>query len=61
MIDFKIIRVLTCDDPLGCPWPPSSTDNWHVVRRINGFTVWRSIQIVQQPEPAPSEKPHEQQ
>jgi hypothetical protein len=45
---IKIIRVITADDPFGCPWPPSDGNAvWTVVRRTRGFTLWRSIQIVQ--------------
>jgi hypothetical protein len=49
---IKITVTVTADDPFNEPWPPSSTDNWHVVRCARGFTLWRSIRIVQQPEPA---------
>jgi len=38
-------HAVTADDPFGELWPPSSADTWHVVRRINGFTVWRAIPI----------------
>jgi hypothetical protein len=34
------------------PWPPSSTDIWHIVRRNYGFTVCRSIQLASEPPPA---------
>ena len=50
---IRVIHVITADDPFGEPWPPSSTDNWHVVRRKHGFTKWRAIQVVQ-PEPPPA-------
>jgi hypothetical protein len=48
---MKIIHAITCDDPWGEPWPPASTDIWHVLRRANGFTAWRAIRI------APSDPP----
>jgi hypothetical protein len=50
--NFQINRVLTADDAFGCPWPPSDLDGWTVVRRIRGFTLWRSIKIAQ-PVPPP--------
>jgi hypothetical protein len=51
---IKVTRVITADSFDGCPWPPISTDNWHAIRHINGFTVWRAIQIAQ-PEPPPAD------
>jgi hypothetical protein len=44
---IAIIRVVTADDPLGEPWPPStlSTYRWHVARRTQGFTEWRRIEL----------------
>jgi hypothetical protein len=44
---MRVLRTITADDPFGEPWPPSSTDIWHVVRRLHGFTLWWSIQIAQ--------------
>src|SRR4051794_9524469 len=54
---MKIIHVATADDPFGCPWPPSSTDNWHAVRHNNGFTVWRAIGAEQFDEPLSAVQP----
>jgi hypothetical protein len=48
---IQITLVTTRDDPFGEPWPPATTDNWHVVRRAGGFTLWRAIRI------APSDPP----
>jgi hypothetical protein len=49
---MKILRTVTADDPFGEPWPPSSTDIWHVIRRMNGFTVWRAIRATQSVPPS---------
>jgi hypothetical protein len=44
---IQINHILTADDPLGCPWPPSDGHAmWTVVRRTRGFSLWRSIRIV---------------
>jgi hypothetical protein len=40
---IKITRVITADGFDGEPWPPASTDNWTVIRRLHGFTLWRAI------------------
>jgi hypothetical protein len=44
---MQIHHVLTADDPFGCPWPPNNGDGavWAVVRRMRGFTLWRSITV----------------
>jgi hypothetical protein len=47
---IRITRMITADDAFGESWPPPSNDNWTVIRRLRGFTVWRAIRIVQ-PEP----------
>jgi hypothetical protein len=43
---IEIRHAITPDDPLGEPWPPATDDNWHVVRRAAGFTLWRAIELV---------------
>jgi hypothetical protein len=35
----------TRDCPDGAPWPPDG-DGWVMVRRANGGTLWRLIQLV---------------
>jgi hypothetical protein len=51
--EIQINRVLTADSFDGCPWPPSDgREGWTVVRRMRGFTLWRSIGIAQ-PVPPP--------
>jgi hypothetical protein len=49
-----ITRVITADSFDGQPWPPSSTDIWHLVRRLpRNFSLWRTIQPAQSnPPPA---------
>jgi hypothetical protein len=50
---FIITHAVTADSFDGYPWPPSSTDTWHVVRRLShNFTLWRSIQIAQSVPPS---------
>jgi hypothetical protein len=47
---IQIVRVTTADDLNSQPWPPLG-DGWAVVRRADGFTVWRSIRLVQSDPP----------
>jgi hypothetical protein len=53
---IQIIRVTTADDFNGQPWPPTG-DGWAVVRRTDGFTVWRSIRLVQSNPPPADARP----
>jgi hypothetical protein len=40
------IRHATTRDCLGGqPWPPAG-DRWVIVRRVNGHTLWRTIQLL---------------
>ena len=41
---MKISQTLTADDCYGQPWPPPG-NGWVVIRRVPGFTLWRSIQF----------------
>jgi hypothetical protein len=47
-----IKTVVTADSFDGQPWPPNSTDRWHLVRRSHGFSIWRSISAQSDPPPA---------
>jgi hypothetical protein len=44
---MHVLRAITADDCLGEPWPPSSTDHWHLVHRTHGFTLWRRVALNQ--------------
>jgi hypothetical protein len=45
---IKISHSVTTDSPDGQPWPPSeNNDLWVIVRRSNGRTLWRAIQLAQ--------------
>jgi hypothetical protein len=45
---IKISHSVTSDSPDGQPWPPpDSTTLWAVVRRTDGCTLWRTIQVVE--------------
>jgi hypothetical protein len=47
---IEISLVTTRDDPDGQPWPPAdSSALWLIVRRANGCTLWRAIQLVHPP------------
>ena len=53
MITLNIMHSITCDALDGQPWPPpdNATALWVIVRRANGVTLWRSVQIVQSDPP----------
>jgi len=41
-----IVRAITSDGPDGQPWPPPDNNTlWTVVRRADGCTLWRAIQL----------------
>ena len=43
---IRISHSVTRDSPDGQPWPPSdSTVLWVIVRRAEGYTLWRAIQL----------------
>jgi hypothetical protein len=43
-----IVRAVTSDGPDGQPWPPPDTNtHWAVVRRADGCTLWRAIQLAE--------------
>jgi len=43
---IKILHTVTSDSPDGQAWPPPDSDVlWVVVRRADGSTVWRAIQL----------------
>jgi hypothetical protein len=45
---IKISHSTTTDSFDGQPWPPPDRDVlWVVVRRADGWTVWRAIQLAQ--------------
>jgi hypothetical protein len=45
---IKITHTVTNDSPDGQPWlPPDSGALWVIVRRADGRTLWRSIQLAQ--------------
>ncbi len=45
---IKISHSMTSDSPDGQPWPPPESDVlWFVVRRADGCTLWRAIQLAQ--------------
>ena len=47
---IKISHSITSDSPDGQPWPPAdSSALWVIVRRANGCTLWRAIQLVHPP------------
>src|SRR5262245_29729205 len=44
----KISYSVTPDIPDGRPWPPPDRDIlWAAVRRANGYTLWRAIELAQ--------------
>jgi hypothetical protein len=53
---LDIRHATTSDCPDGAPWPPAG-DGWVMVRRANGFTFWRSIQLDQMNAPAATATP----
>jgi hypothetical protein len=45
---IKISLSVTSDGPQGQPWPPSESDAlWSIVRRADGCTVWRAIELAE--------------
>jgi hypothetical protein len=46
--DLKISHSVTSDSPDGRPWPPSDSNAlWVIVRRAQGYTLWRAIQLAE--------------
>jgi hypothetical protein len=46
---MKIVHTITRDSPDGQPWPPSDGSVlWVIVRRVEGYTRWRAIQLAQE-------------
>jgi hypothetical protein len=44
----EILHSVTSDIPDGRPWPPpDSSALWVIVRRADGCTLWRAIQLAQ--------------
>jgi hypothetical protein len=44
---IKISHSVTRDSPDGQPWPPSdSAALWVIVRRADGCTLWRAIDLL---------------
>jgi hypothetical protein len=51
---IQILYDVTNDSPDGEPWPPPDSNVlWAVVRRANGRTLWRAIQLTQVRSTAP--------
>ena len=48
---IKISHSMTSDSPDGQQWPPPTDSSalWVIVRRANGCTLWRAIQLVYPP------------
>jgi hypothetical protein len=45
---IKISHSMTSDSPDGQPWPPPDRNAlWVIVRRAEGFTLWRAIQLAE--------------
>jgi hypothetical protein len=45
---IKISHSVTRDSPDGQPWPPSDSNAlWVIVRRAEGYTLWRAIQLAE--------------
>ena len=45
---IEIFLITTSDTPDGQPWPPPDSNAlWAVVRRADGCTLWRAIQLAQ--------------
>jgi hypothetical protein len=43
---IKILHTATSDCPDGQPWPPPGSEVlWVIVRRAEGCTLWRAIQL----------------
>jgi hypothetical protein len=44
---IKISHSVTSDGPDGQPWPPPDSNAlWVIVRRADGCTLWRAIQLL---------------
>jgi hypothetical protein len=53
---LHITHSVTSDGPDGRIWPPPDDDAlWAIVRRANGVTLWRSIQILPSDFPPPAD------
>ena len=51
---IQILHDVTSDCPDGQPWPPPDSNTlWAVVRRVDGCTLWRAIQLAQVGSTAP--------
>jgi hypothetical protein len=51
---IKITHTVTNDSPDGQPWPPPGSGAlWVIVRRADGCTLWRAIQLAQVRSAAP--------
>jgi hypothetical protein len=51
---IKISHSVTRDSPDGQPWPPSDSNAlWVIVRRADGCTHWRAIQLAEVRSAAP--------
>jgi hypothetical protein len=45
---LTILHITTSDGPDGQPWPPSEGNAlWVMVRRADGCTLWRAIELDQ--------------
>jgi hypothetical protein len=44
---IKISHSMTSDCLDGQPWPPPNSVLWAIVRRADGCTHWRAIQLAQ--------------
>jgi hypothetical protein len=45
---IQIFHDVTTNSPDGQPWPPPESNAlWVIVRRADGHTVWRAIQVAQ--------------
>jgi hypothetical protein len=45
---MKITHTVTSDSPDGQPWPPPESGAlWVIVRRADGCTFWRAIELAQ--------------
>jgi hypothetical protein len=45
---IKISHSINRDSPDGQPWPPPDSNAlWVIVRRAEGYTLWRSIQLAE--------------
>jgi hypothetical protein len=56
---MKITHTITTDSLDGRPWPPPDIGAlWVIVRRANGCTLWRAIQLVHPPVAAEKIRAH---